>query len=204
MDAGRKRPSSKLVLICAVVVTGGLALLASVQSWIDIVFLPGVATVEELIVPGQKVSPALTLIALAVLASALVLTIAGPVFRRVLGVLLVALGAGLITVGATAMASPLEGARAQIEAVSGISGSGQESLVGSVEVTLWPGVMVAIGVLAALIGALIVLVGGKWKTGGRKYEANRSKPATKAGTTREPDRISDWEALSDGDDPTED
>lgn len=199
----RSQRGSKFLLISAIAVAGGLALLASVQIWIHIAFLPGVSTVERLVIPGQKVSSALTLIALAVLASALVLTIAGTMFRRVLGVLLVLLGGGLGMIATSTIVSPLESARSQVEKVSGISGAGQAALLDSIAVTVWPAVMIGIGVAIALTGVLVTVLSGRWKAGGRKYEASAARTPAKKRTTEEPDRISDWEALSDGDDPTE-
>lgn len=199
----KKRLSSKGVLIGLVVLTGALALLAGVQVWVRIVFFPGVATVEELAVPGQKVSPALTLIALAVLASALVLAIAGTAFRRVLGVLLGVLGAGLAVIGFTVWQTPLDGARGPVEVVTGLSGDAIYGLVDTVHATAWPAIMMTIGVVVVITGVCVIALSGRWKTGGRKYEA--STPAPKRATTPdgESDRISDWEALSDGTDPTE-
>jgi len=47
---------------------------------------------------------------------------------------------------------------------------------------------------------LVLVFGGRWKTAGRKYEAEAG-PARPA--TAEPDRISDWEALNSGQDPSD-
>ncbi len=204
-DAGqpKKRLSSKTLLIGLVAIAGALALLAGVQIWVRIEFIPGVATVENLAVPGQKVSPALTLIALAVLASALVLTIAGTTFRRVLGGLLAVLGGGLAAIGIVVVQAPIDGARGQIEVVTGISGDALYGLVDTVQATPWPGVTAAVGICIAIIGVLVIVVSGRWKTGGRKYEASKAAAKRTAHRGDGSDRISDWEALSDGDDPTD-
>lgn len=198
----KKRIGSKGVLIGLIVLSGALALLTGVQTWVHVAFIPGVATVEDLAVPGQKVSPALTLIALAVLASALVLTIAGKMFRRVLGGLLGVLGAGLAIIGFTVWQTPLDGARGPVEVVTGLSGEAIYNLVDTVDATPWPIITAAIGIALVITGVSIIVLSGRWKASGRKYEAG--KPASKraANTEGESDRISDWEALSDGDDPT--
>ena len=199
----KRRLSSKALLIGLVGLAGTFALLASVQVWVRIEFIPGVATVESLSVQGQKVSPALTLIALAALASALVLTIAGTTFRRVLGGLLAVLGGGLAAIGITVARTPIDGARGQIEVVTGISGDALYGLVEVGHATPWPGVTSVIGLVIAVIGVFVIAVSGRWKAGGRKYESG--PPVTKRAARRddESDRISDWEALSDGDDPTD-
>ena len=198
-----KRPTSKAVAIGLVVLGGGFALIASVQEWLRVDFLPGVATAETLSITGQKLNPALTLIALAGLASALVLTIAGRGFRRVIGVLVLLLGIGLAVLGAMTGANPVAGARKQIEEVSGIAGEAQEALLDGVTVSAWPGVTIAVGALLALGGVLILVFGGRWKTGGRKYESGDASPKSRGRVRASGDRISEWDALSDGDDPTD-
>lgn len=198
-----RRLTSKVLLLAVLALSGLLALLIGMQAWIDVAFLPGVATVEQLTVTGQQASGTLTLVALAVLASVLVLTIAGLIFRRVLGVLIVLLGSGLVVIGIRALQVPAESARAQIEAVSGIGGAGQSELISAITVSAWPIVAAALGVVIALAGVCIVAVSGGWKSGGQKYEASGTGTTPKKNSDAEPDRISDWESLSDGDDPTE-
>lgn len=196
--------TSKGALIGAIVLAGGAALLASVQVWLAVALLPGVATVEELQVTGQQMSPALTLIALAALAAALVLTLAGRGFRRVIAVLIVGLGAGLAYAGFRAISAPLDGASGQLESVSGISGEAQAGLVSSLDLSAWPAVTVAVGVILAVAGVLVLVFGSRWKQGGRKYESSGEAKRARAAGTATGDRISDWEALSDGEDPTDD
>lgn len=202
-DIKRSKLTGKGSLIGLVVLAGAAALLASVQAWLSIALLPGVATVEELTVTGQQITPALTLIALAALAAALVLTIAGKGFRRVIAVLIVALGGGLAYSGVQAIVNPLDGASGALEGVSGIAGDAQASLVSSLTVSAWPAVTVAVGVVLALAGVLVLLFGSAWKQGGRKYESSTESKRARAAGTATGDRISDWEALSDGDDPTD-
>lgn len=196
--------SGKTTLIMAVVVVGGLALLASVQPWVHVEFFPGVAAVEGIEVSGQKASPSVTLTSLAALASALVLTIAGKTFRRVIGGLIFLLGAGLAIVGAVIALDPFAGARSQVEEATGISGNDtQYALVSEIGVTFWPAVAATLGVLLALTGVLIMVFGGRWKSAGRKYDSGDGGTQPRARGVAEGDRISEWDALSDGDDPTD-
>ncbi|MGO3147637.1 MAG: Trp biosynthesis-associated membrane protein [Leucobacter sp.] len=197
------RVKSKSWLIGLIVIVGGAALLASVQEWLHVAFAPGVSVVQEITVSGQKISPALTLIALAALASALVLTIAGIAFRKVLGVLVALLGAGLATIGTTFALDPLGGARSQIEEATGIAGATHSGLVASFEASIWPIATAAVGVLLIVQGVAVVLVSGRWKSAGRKYDAVEGSQRKAARVVAEGDRISEWDALSDGEDPTE-
>lgn len=202
--AAQKRFSltGKPAVIAGVALGGGLALVVSMQQWVALKLLPGVATSEHVEVTGQNFNSGTTLIALATLAAALVLTIAGSAFRRVIGVLIALLGLGLAAIGIFAQFAPIDGARRQIEEVSGISGPLQDDLVSGTSVSAWPLVAAAIGLLLALLGITVVAVSGRWVTGGRKYESGDSVKRERTGATG--DRISDWDALSDGDDPTED
>lgn len=195
-----KRPGSKAILLGIVVLAGAGGMLAAVQEWAFVTFVPGSATVEELSVTGQQMNSALTLISLAVLAAALVLTIAGPGFRRVIGVLISLLGAGLAL---AALREPLTGASARIEEVSGITGDAQSALIDTMTVTGWPGVAVALGGVLVVAGICVAVLSPKWKQGGRKYEAASEVTRTRVPGAATGDRISDWEALSDGDDPTD-
>lgn len=202
-ETTQKNRSSKAPLIGLVVVAGALALLASVQQWIELRLLPGAATLEVLSVTGQETSSSLTLIALATLAAALVLTIAGRGFRRVIGVLIALLGAGLVAQGVSTLLDPLRRASGQVETVSGISGEAQATLVQSIDVSVWPAVTIALGAVLALAGLAVTVFGGRWKQGGRKYESGEQAKLSRAAGAATGDRISDWEALSDGDDPTD-
>ncbi|MFC5338118.1 Trp biosynthesis-associated membrane protein [Leucobacter denitrificans] len=195
--------SSKAILILLVVVGGGLGLLASVQVWIQVEFLTGVSAVERIEVTGQQASPAITLISLAALAAALVLTIAGPVFRKVIGLLVLVLGAGLAAVGTSIALSPIDGARSQIAESTGISGDSYDLLVASISSSAWPTITAVIGVLLGILGVCVLILSGRWKTAGRKYDSGTDGSKKKTRTSEPGDRISEWDALSDGDDPTD-
>lgn len=201
---GRRRGlSGKALLILVTVVAGGLVLLASTRVWIDIDFVAGSAAVERTTVTGQKLNPAVALVAIAAIAAALVLTIAGRVFRRVVGALIALLGAGLVVVGVAVLSSPVSGARQRIGELTGITGEAQASLVSAVRVSMWPTIVVALGAVLALVGVLVVVLGGRWRSAGRRYEAAGESTRSRAPrSTGENDRISDWDALSGGDDPT--
>ncbi|KTR86598.1 Trp biosynthesis-associated membrane protein [Leucobacter chromiiresistens] len=189
----------KPLTIAAVALTGALGLLAGSQTWISFM-LDGTHSLET--VAGHEVNAAVSPISIAIVAAALALTIAGPVFRRALGVLVVLLGAGLAALTISVLAAPLTAITGTITDLTGISGDATTSLVLWSSVSPWAWVCVAAGVLAALLGLVVAVFGGAWASGGRKYgaAANAAGSGARPGA---PDRISDWDALSEGDDPSD-
>ena len=186
----------KPLTIAGVALTGALGLLAGSQTWISFM-LDGTHSLET--VGGHDVNSAVSPIAIAIVAAALALTIAGPVFRRVLGVLVALLGGGLAALTISVLAQPLDAISGTITELTGISGSATTSLVVWSQVSAWVWVCVVAGVLAAALGIVVAVFGGRWASGGRKYDA---APRSGGADSGAPDRISDWDALSQGDDPS--
>ncbi|UOR02966.1 Trp biosynthesis-associated membrane protein [Leucobacter allii] len=186
---------AKLPTLAAVALSGGLGLVAGSQRWVSFM-LETEHRVET--VAGNDVNSALAPVSIAVVAAALALTIAGPVFRRVLGVLVALLGAGLIALTLGVVVDPLSAIRGRITALTGIAGSDTSGMVVWHELSPWVWASVVAGAVAVLAGTAVVVAGGRWAAAGRKYDA---KP--RAAASGAPDRISDWDALSGGDDPSE-
>lgn len=196
-----RRPRSKAILVSVIALAGVLALAAATQTWIEIELVEGAAAETSLSVTGQRLNPSLSPVAIAVLASALVLTIAGPVLRRAIGALVALCGGGIAFLGIAVLSDPhLEPSSAVAEA-TGIVGGAQYELVSSVATTTWPSAAIACGAAAAVAGVLVLLFGGSWRAAGRRYDTRTDRGARAAGDGP-PDRISEWDALSDGDDPT--
>jgi uncharacterized membrane protein (TIGR02234 family) len=148
---------------------------------------------------GQEVNPALTPLALALVAAALALTIAGPIFRRVLGVLVAILGLGSAALTSSALVAPLSAVSGRVTELTGITGSTSEAAIIWSQVSPWLYVALVLGIAAAVLGISIVVWGGRWQVTGQKYDSERRRAAE---SSSKPDRISDWDALSDGEDPT--
>lgn len=104
-------------------------------------------------------------LALATVAAAFALLLAGPVFRIVLAVLIALLGLCVIVV---AVATPEGGSLA--------------------------GVAVAGGIVQILAGGAIAVTARLWPSAGSRFGRSRL----------ERDSASDWDALTEGDDPTDD
>lgn len=193
---------SKLPLLGAVALSGGLALVAATQPWATIVLVEGAAAAGALQVSGQDLNASLSPVAIAALAAALALTIAGKIFRRVLGILVAALGAGAIAVAVGVLADPVGAAAGRIAEITAISGADQLALVQSSALSVWPLVTAIAGGALIVFGLLVVILSGRWGTAGRKYESRTDVDVAELAAT-EPDRISDWERQSDGEDPSE-
>ncbi len=195
--------SSKLGLLAGIALGAVLAVIGATQTWVTLTLREGAAAVDQLVVTGHDLNASLSPLAIAVLAAALALTIAGRVFRWVLGALVALLGAGIVAVSYGVLAQPVTAASGRIAEITAISGDAQLDLITASEVTSWPWVTVAAGAALVLLGVLVLVLGGRWRRAGRKYESGAARTAAARGN-EEHDRISDWEMLSGGEDPSED
>ncbi len=187
----------KLLTLAGIALTGAVSLMAGAQTWVSFM-LEGTHSLETAI--GHDINPALSPVSIALIAAALALTIAGPVFRRVLGVLVALLGAGLVALTWAVLGSPLGSISGAITELTGLAGGAAGSAVTWIQVSPWVTTNLIVGCLAMLLGAVVLCFGGRWRTGGRKYDTEQDR----RGEPQEgPDRISDWDSLSDGDDPSD-
>lgn len=185
---------AKPLTLGIIALAGAVALGAGSQPWISIALDDGTSQTPT----GYEINAALSPIAIALVAAALALSIAGPVFRRVLGVLVAGLGAGATALALTAASDPVSAMTARVTELTGLAGHAGLASVLEYSLTPWSFVTAGAGVLAACAGLFVIFVSGKWATAGRKYEASPAKDPA-----RSRDRISDWDSLSDGEDPTE-
>jgi len=150
-------------------------------------------------VSGQVAGGALSALALASLALIAALAIAGRFFRPILGVLLALLGVCVIAVSAFAISNPVVAATSAITKATGVAGTQSvDRLVTATSLTAWPVVAIVLGVLMTLLGLAIAPTARSWPDSGRKYSRSRL-------TASDPDAqdpVLEWDALSEGDDPT--
>ena len=190
MSGGRLKAWS----LIAIVVLAALVFTAWSQTWFTM-------TIEQKPFPvaGSVAGSALAPIALASLALVAALAIAGPFFRVVLSVLLTLLGVCVIVVSAFAIVNPVVSASAAITKVTGVAGTASVAkLVTATSMTAWPIVAIVLGVLVTLLGMAIVPTARSWPESGRKY--SRSRPV--AAGAEDLDPVQEWDALSEGGDPT--
>lgn len=182
----------RLISMAVIVVEAALVALAWSQTWF-LLRLSGV----ELPVPGSVAGGALLPLALASLTLVAALALAGPFFRVVLGVLDALLGVCVIVVCIWALSDPVRASVQVLTDSTGISGEGTLlGMVASAPVTPWPFVALVLGIVMVVTGLGIAVTSRAWPTSGAKY--SRTRLETPDGTA-----IDDWDALSEGDDPTE-
>ena len=195
----RKRTLVLLLLVGAAVI-----LVASTQVWATFSLAPGAATVTEVAVTGQQTTPALMPIAIALIAAAVTLSIAGKVLRPILAIVTALLGGGIavVCIGRVfgSSADLVASAGAALSEVTGLGASDHTGIVVEAHQSVWPAIAAGAGLCVAIIAVIVCVVGRSWTTGGRRYES--AAPRTAAGGRT--DRISDWDAISEGDDPSDD
>lgn len=194
--------TSKRALLTGLLGLGVVLLVVATQNWFILHLEPGAAVTEQVSVTGREAVPGLLPIGLAMIALAVTLMITGKTARYVLAAMtvifavLLAISNGLAAFGDDAQAVQL-GAAALYE-VTGLGSSDHIALVASVERSIWPALATVAAGLAAILGVFILSSHRHWKTGGRKYETAKTSRAVPVET----DRITEWDALSDGEDPS--
>lgn len=185
----------RIVSVLAIAAMHGAAMLAWTQPWIAVRLAEG----QDLAVGGDVAAPALPALALAGLALAGALTIAGPFFRVVLGVLQALIGVTQVITSVLSVADPVAASSAAIGEATGLSGAESlRELVAATSITAWPWVAVVAGGVGVLLGALVLVTFRRWPESARRYRAVGLERAE-----RDTAPSDDWDTLSDGRDPTE-
>ncbi|MCJ1713863.1 Trp biosynthesis-associated membrane protein [Curtobacterium sp. VKM Ac-2922] len=197
-----KRFRSRPMVVLAGLVVAGIVMLSWTQTWFTVHLDAAAAVSSTVVADGSAAVPQFTAFAIASLALFLAMTIAGRVVRVVLAVIQVLLGVGIVVSGISALADPVGAAKGAIGDVAGVSDlSAVRRVVTSVDVSAWPVVGIAGGVLAVLLGVVVLVVQGSWPGPSRKYAASPEATAPKVPVQR--DAIVDWDDLSAGVDPTD-
>ncbi len=179
--------SARVLAVLGLLAAGALGLLAATQPW-------GSATLQdgrELAVAGQDVAGGMTTLSLATVALALVVPLAGPVWRIVLGALALLLGTLLAVHAGGARTGVADALAALVADATGLAGSAQQAELASTATTAWPVLGIAAGVLGAAAGAWVLATARRWPARPRRaarYERSGSGLA--------------WDVMDDGDDPT--
>jgi hypothetical protein len=180
----------RLTVVLGALVAGAGTVLASTQTFATAV-VTGVRA--PIVVAGSAAAPAMAPLGIVALALGIALTIAGPLARLVLAVVLVLLGVGIVATALPNVLSDAAGTTSAIVTATGVSEVGP--FVTARSGTSWPLLAVVAGALAAVLGVVVLVRSRTWTTGGRRFRADLP-------TTRSTDPISEWDALSKGADPT--
>lgn len=191
MTPSRLRAVALLGLLVLAVLLG----LAWSQPWFTLQ-----VSGAPLAVAGSVAGGAVLPLALTTGALVAALAIAGPGFRPVLGALGALLGVAIAAVSIFALTDPAGASAQAVTDATGISGRGPvHDLVSSSTASAWPFIAVLLGVLVTVVGVFIVATARRWPRSGDRYARTRLAADADPGT---PDAVTDWDALSDGDDPT--
>lgn len=191
------------MLLGATALLAALIFLAWSQPWFTLELSASSGDPEPLVVRGDIAASALAPLALAVLAVVAALALAGPGFRVVFGVLEALLGGCVVAVTLVSLQDPAAASAQAITEVTGISGPDSVAeLIASTEVSLWPTVAIVIGALVVVVGGIVALTATRWPVAGRRYTRTRTQAADPGEASAASDPVAEWDALSDGDDPT--
>jgi hypothetical protein len=183
----------KAILLVGGLAASGVVFLAWTQQWFAIELVDG----KTLVIAGDVAAGALSTLALTCIVLVGALSIAGPVFRVVLGGLEALLGLTVVLSGVLALVDPAKASAATISDSTGISGSGPiHELVAGISITAWPWVSIIAGVLVVILGIAVIVTSRQWPGSSRKYSAVKLEPVS------ERTAVDDWDSLSDGTDPT--
>lgn len=194
---------SKRNLVSFMLLAGAAMLISITREWAGIELDPAAASQQGVSVSGSEGNEALMPVTIAVFAMGVVLSIAGRVLRVVLGVLSIIFGVWVVwsagTIALSGDAGLIGFAGSAIADATGLVTDAPVDFVTEVRGSVWPWVTVAGGVMLALAGLLVTLFAWKWKAGGKRYQTHVKSEHTGSAD----DRIADWDALSDGEDPSE-
>jgi uncharacterized membrane protein (TIGR02234 family) len=185
----------RLYTILGIGVLALLTLLTTTQNWWTL-HLTG----HTIDVQGTVAAGALSALALCGIALAAALAIAGPVFRLILGLIQLLVAFTIVFSSIVSLASPEQPSAELLTKATGIEGDAAlQKLILSVSYTPWGGIAIAVGTLAFLAGIWLLVTFRLWPVASRKYSSARFE---EAGGPR--DAVVDWDALSSGEDPTDD
>jgi uncharacterized membrane protein (TIGR02234 family) len=178
-------------------VAGGLALFAAGQRWAQVsADRPRPLPPVDGSLTGSAAVPLVPAMGLLLLAAAVALVAVTGVARVLLGAVLAVTGAVLAWSAVRALTGGLAAAATQLPGVGRTAGPVTvDTAVG------WPVAVVVAGLVAVLVGVLVVVRGRGWPGMGRRYE----RPGASAPRERtDEERTTDaWRALDRGEDPTE-
>lgn len=196
--AKREGRRIKSILLVVGIAVSGLTIIASTQPWFDVTLVADEPGARTLSVSGDVAAGGLAALGLAGLALVGALSIAGLVFRIVLGVLEGLIGATVAISSVLALSAPGVAAGPAISTATGIAGRDSlAALVADAAATPWPFIATILGVATVVIGVLIAVTARRWPGSPRKY---RATGAQETAVVR--DSVTDWDDLSDGSDPT--
>jgi len=189
----------KLYSILGGLALSGIALLAYTQTWIQIRASSPQGGAVAVSAAGSQTAPALSALAFAGLALFAASTIAGTVFRVILGALAFVLGGCIVFAALLAATDPIGSAATAITKATGVDGKASVAgIVLSHTSTAWPFVALGTGLALALLGIFVVVTSKRWPASTRRYQSVRV-----VDPDAPVDPVATWDTLTTGVDPTD-
>lgn len=197
----------KRLALLGIAVGAGLAVLAWSQTWFELPAEAAKALGIEgaLAAAGDTAAPALIALALAALAALAGLALAGRVLCILLGSLVALIGAGALLSALLAIADPIRALLPLVTEATGVSGEASiRARIEAAEVvsTGWPWLAAAAGALLLAVGLFVVVTAGRWPGSARRFETRVVDADSARVPATSTDPVAQWDALSDGEDPT--
>lgn len=184
------------------------------QPWVVLTLDDGVRIAAS----GDRAAAVLPAIAVASLALTSALALATPRIRPVLGALLALLGALVVAASVRAAGDPVAASASSVTALTGVEGQRSvRALVDTAALTAWPVVSAVLGVALGVAGLAIAITAHRWPRRVERFDRPDDAPSERASADSTPSdpvdlsdsdkrpsdqSIGDWDALSDGRDPT--
>lgn len=175
--------------ILILLLLAGLIYLAGTQTWV-VAELAG----ERSEISGGEGQPVQQALALAGVVAVLFFALSGRIGRWITAIVLALIGVGSIAVAAQALADP-----AGLTATTLVEATGLATRPESAEATAWPWLAIVAGGLLTLAAPTVAQLSKHWKARVRRFE----RADAPGGAEPEDDPAASWDALSRGEDPSE-
>jgi hypothetical protein len=171
-----KRWQRKGTVIMAAVLFGIAAFATTTRTWLNVQLPRTAVQTPDLAVSGSDAATAVTAFAVVAITAGLAASIAGPVARWIVSVILLISGVGVAAASYTVISDPVQGAAGAIGQAIGVSGA-----TGTVvTLTALPWAALVSGVLIALTGIWLAVASRGWKSSRRYAPAPAADTTTKA------------------------
>lgn len=192
----RRRGPGRRGAVLGGIVIAGLVAGSTRTSWATATAPDITGAVQTYPVTGADAAPAVLALSLVALAAAAATSLSSRWVRWVTGPVLALAGIGTVVAAAGMLGDPTSASAGAVADATGVSGVELHATASA-----WPVAAIVGGALLALLGVLVLVVGGRWPRGSSRY--SRATLAPRRAVDPEKDPAAAWDALTRGEDPTE-
>jgi uncharacterized membrane protein (TIGR02234 family) len=187
---------SKRNVVLGGLIAAAVVLLAVTRTWVKVDPPSTGVALGSITVSGTDAAAAVLALAVVALVCSLAAAIAGPIARWIIGVVQVLVGAGVIGFSIPVLLSPATASSAKTSKSFGL----ERMASSAYHLSPWPWVAMVGGVLVVIMAVVLLAAGRHWSVA-KRFERHGSGHAVVTAETM--DDVDRWDALTDGDDPTE-